>query len=91
MTDRLLKQGDCLEVMRGFKSNSIDAIVTDPPYGLNDGKKGLSDIFLPTLFDVFLPKFNKGISKFINNLELPLPFNRIPFLNAVNRAVWIEP
>lgn len=27
--------GDCLEVMPGMESNSIDAIVTDPPYGLS--------------------------------------------------------
>jgi hypothetical protein len=27
--------GDCLEVMRGMDANSIDAIVTDPPYGLS--------------------------------------------------------
>jgi DNA modification methylase len=28
-------QGDCLEVMRGLPDNSVDAIVTDPPYGLS--------------------------------------------------------
>jgi site-specific DNA-methyltransferase (adenine-specific) len=28
-----LYQGDCLEVMRGMADNSVDAIVTDPPYG----------------------------------------------------------
>lgn len=27
--------GDCLEVMRDFPDNSVDAIVTDPPYGLS--------------------------------------------------------
>lgn len=27
--------GDCIEVMKGFDENSIDCIVTDPPYGLN--------------------------------------------------------
>ncbi|WP_329839217.1 site-specific DNA-methyltransferase [Stenotrophomonas geniculata] len=27
--------GDCLEVMRGMADSSIDAIVTDPPYGLS--------------------------------------------------------
>lgn len=27
--------GDCLDVMRGMDENSIDAIVTDPPYGLS--------------------------------------------------------
>ena len=26
--------GDCLEVMRGMEPNSVDAVVTDPPYGL---------------------------------------------------------
>jgi site-specific DNA-methyltransferase (adenine-specific) len=30
-----LLQGDCLEVMRGMADNSVDAIVTDPPYGLS--------------------------------------------------------
>ena len=28
-------QGDCLEVMKKFPDNSIDAVVTDPPYGLS--------------------------------------------------------
>ena len=28
-----LIQGDCLEVMKTIKDNSIDAIITDPPYG----------------------------------------------------------
>ena len=26
--------GDCLEVMRGMADNSVDAVVTDPPYGI---------------------------------------------------------
>ncbi len=26
--------GDCLEVMKGFEDNSVDSIVTDPPYGI---------------------------------------------------------
>ena len=29
-----LHQGDCLTVMRGMADNSVDSIVTDPPYGL---------------------------------------------------------
>jgi DNA modification methylase len=28
-------QGDCLEVLRGMPADSMDAIVTDPPYGLS--------------------------------------------------------
>ena len=29
-----LCHGDCLDVMRGMEAGSIDAVVTDPPYGL---------------------------------------------------------
>jgi site-specific DNA-methyltransferase (adenine-specific) len=28
-------QGDCREVLKGLPDNSVDSIVTDPPYGLN--------------------------------------------------------
>jgi len=30
--------GDCLEVLRQFPDNSIDAVITDPPYGLGEIK-----------------------------------------------------
>src|SRR5208337_3179496 len=30
----VLHAGDCREVMKGFADNSIDAVVTDPPYHL---------------------------------------------------------
>jgi site-specific DNA-methyltransferase (adenine-specific) len=45
MTYQLL-QGDCLEVLRGMPDNSVDSIVTDPPYGLGkepDALKMLTD------------------------------------------------
>ena len=29
-----LIQGDCLEVMTELEENSVDTIITDPPYGL---------------------------------------------------------
>lgn len=32
--------GDCLEEMRKLEQGSIDAVVTDPPYGLSQRKKG---------------------------------------------------
>ena len=34
MTVELI-QGDCLEVMRGMADNSVDAVITDPPYGID--------------------------------------------------------
>lgn len=33
--DYKLFNGDCLEVMAGLADESVDAVVTDPPYGLN--------------------------------------------------------
>jgi DNA modification methylase len=30
-----LRQGDCLDIMPGLEPESVDAIVTDPPYGLS--------------------------------------------------------
>lgn len=29
-----LYQGDCLQIMRGMEPGSVDAVVTDPPYGM---------------------------------------------------------
>lgn len=31
-----LMQGNCLEVLKGLEDNSIDSVVTDPPYGLSE-------------------------------------------------------
>jgi hypothetical protein len=40
-----IKIGDCLESMRGMADDSVDAIVTDPPYGLSFmGKKWDYDV-----------------------------------------------
>lgn len=40
-----LHHGDCLEVMRTLPDNSVDSIVTDPPYGLSFmGKKWDYDV-----------------------------------------------
>jgi len=54
-----LMQGDCLEVMKDFESNSIDAIITDPPYGLsaarNSGKKSKGG-FMGKKWDYDVPK-----------------------------------
>ena len=43
--DAQLIHGDCLEVLRGIPDNSVDSIVTDPPYGLSFmGKKWDYDV-----------------------------------------------
>ena len=35
MTQYTLHLGDCLEYMRGMDAGSVDAVITDPPYGMN--------------------------------------------------------
>lgn len=35
MTKELVIQGDCLNVLKTFEDNSVDSVVTDPPYGLS--------------------------------------------------------
>ena len=41
MTQFELHQGDCLEVMKTLPDNSVDSIVTDPPYGIGASAGGL--------------------------------------------------
>lgn len=40
MNGYTLHIGDCLDVLRTFDADSVDAVVTDPPYHLTTGKKG---------------------------------------------------
>ena len=36
MSDIKLILGDCLEIMRGMPDASVDAVITDPPYGIGE-------------------------------------------------------
>ena len=40
MTSVDVRHGDCLAVLRDLPDNSVDSVVTDPPYGLFRGAKG---------------------------------------------------
>ena len=52
-----LRLGNCIEIMRGMADKSVDAVITDPPYGLNieyglyvdtpENLKRLVDDFVP--------------------------------------------
>jgi DNA modification methylase len=43
-----LLHGDCIEVMASLEADSVDAVVTDPPYGLEFMGKGW-DAFRPAI------------------------------------------
>ncbi|MGI9859903.1 DNA methyltransferase [Moorella naiadis] len=38
--DGEMRQGDCLELLRQLAAESIAAVITDPPYGINHGARG---------------------------------------------------
>lgn len=55
----VIYHGDCLSVLKNFPDNSIDAVITDPPYGLSDhDEKTIRDVLLHWLNgdDDYIPK-----------------------------------
>lgn len=56
MTEIKLLYGDCLELMQGIEKHSIDAIITDPPYGTTACKW---DSVIP--FDLMWEQLNRII------------------------------
>ncbi len=54
MKTNIILQGDCLEQMKLLPENSVDAIITDPPYGL---------AFMGKQWDSYDPTVNKGSFK----------------------------
>jgi site-specific DNA-methyltransferase (adenine-specific) len=81
MSDYTLYWGDCLEYMRGMPNKSVDAVITDPPYGMNwngkvtrgpngTGKRGATINYGKTI---------------INDNK---PFDPSPFLKFDNVIMW---
>lgn len=44
MSDIKLYQGDCLEIMKDMPDESVDCIITDPPYKMNHSTGGCTNI-----------------------------------------------
>jgi site-specific DNA-methyltransferase (adenine-specific) len=77
MPDYILLHGDSLQILKDLDDNSIDSVVTDPPYGLGKEpdanlvlkdwiEKGYHEIkskggFMGKEWDSFVPQPNLGI------------------------------
>jgi len=78
---------DCLDGLRGLPDQSVDCIITDPPYGLN--KKGIHNDADLSLFYSTLPecyrvlKENSFFITFFSTKYLPKLFENNPF-----KYVW---
>jgi len=70
MKTNIILQGDCLEQMKLLPDNSIDAIITDPPYGLE---------FMGKEWD----KFKEGKNIGGGTTGIGTPFGRSKPLNSV--------
>mgnify|MGYP001254107517 CR=1 FL=1 len=55
MPNVTLHLGDCLEYMRGMPDKSVDAVITDPPYGINGDYKSYDDT--PEKLASLVPEF----------------------------------
>jgi hypothetical protein len=66
-----LFEGDCLDILPTLEANSVDTIITDPPYGLsNEGSKGASDRFVSVLHKVAFPNFDEAQAQPLYKIDL---------------------
>jgi DNA modification methylase len=75
--------GDCLELIKLIPDNSVDVVLTDPPYGLNkNGIRGDTDL---SIFYNILPECYRVLKKdsffitFFSTKFLPQLFKNNPF------------
>ncbi len=75
--------GDCLELIKLIPDNSVDVVITDPPYGLN--KKGIQNDTDLSIFYNVLPECNRVLKNnsffitFFSTKFLPQLFKDNPF------------
>ena len=83
-------QGDCLDVMRGLPSGCVDAVVTDPPYGLDFPYIGYEDTRdnLRALIAAFLPEARRVARNRVIVLCGPTQIALYPESDWVGAITW---
>ena len=88
MSNIELYHGDCLEIMRTIPDKSVDAVITDPPYGMN--KDFANDI--PEQADSLIKLVNEQINKVCSENYLMFlsaqRMNKIAELNPKRVLIW---
>ena len=85
-TYRLI-HGDCLDVLRTLPDNSVDSIVTDPPYGLTDRLAvGHENCLGWPLLKVMLPDLDKADSKSFKEFNFSGVSGEAPSLHVIDRS-----
>lgn len=78
-----LRLGDCLELMREIPSQSIDCVITDPPYGMNWNTD--STRFTGGRRDIHRGAGRNDWGSIVQDKE---PFDPSPFLNFPKVILW---
>lgn len=85
-----IHHGDCIEVMQTMPENSIDAIVTDPPYNLSNGSKRDAQCFREIVTEVLLPHDNNRNSQRGEGRDLAVPSLSGAGLGGERRPVRVD-
>lgn len=87
----VLHCGDCVEVMAGMEAESVDAIVTDPPYGLSDhGGEDAAHVVHTALAKAGFPDLVQRDAEFAETGSLlGVAADSAP-LRGIDRAVWVD-
>ena len=92
--------GDCLDVMAAMPDNSVDLVVTDPPYGINKGfsgedltEAGLADLLSKVAYGLkWVCRANANIVVDASIQKLPLFLDAmLTHLNFMWQLLWFQP
>lgn len=88
MSKYTLHLGDCLQYMRSMPDKSVDAVITDPPYGVGLEYASYDDTEdnWRTLFQAFVPEARRVAQMVI----LPsCQINKLPFIYSTHPPDWL--
>lgn len=83
-------QGDCIQVMRALKDNSVDSIVTDPPYNLSSSAKRDTDCLRRIISEVQLPDHEQGNPELLKGGSLASPLPSCTHLGGIDGTVRVD-
>ncbi len=91
MTKNKIIHSDCLDSLKCMKENSVDTIISDPPYGLGDSLNYRVNETVRKSFNIMLPKFNEKNTKRVKYSDLSLVSIESSDLSGFETINTIEP
>ena len=76
-----LRQGDCLELLKGVPDKSVDLVVTDPPYLMDVGRCG-------GVFRKYIQSYQAQLIPMADNFNLAVLDELVRVMKKVNIYIW---